>query len=273
MNLSQARVAILGTGNMGEAILAGALRAGVAPDQLICSTLDESRLEFLRSTYGVQVTGDSADAASKADIVVAAVKPQDMDALLGAVAGSLKPGAIVVSVAVGLDLAWLAARLPAGTPIVRIMPNTPAAVGAGVSVMSCGAQVTLDDAGLVRAIFEGAGDVVDIPEKLQAAAGAVSGSGPAYVFAMIDALAEAAVKQGIPRNLAVRLAVGTVGGSARLLAETGEHPALARERVSSPGGTTIAGLHALDAAGVRAAYVAAVEAAVARTHELAAQLG
>lgn len=272
VNLDAIRLTVLGTGNMGEAVLAGALRAGIAPANVTATERRPSQFAVLEQKYGVRATADNAAAVRDADVVVVAVKPKDVHGVLEEIGDTLPPHAVVVSVAVGLSAAFFEDRLPARQPVVRVMPNTPAAIGAGMSALSPGRHASQADVALVMAVFSGTGDVVELPEASQAAAGALSGSGPAYVFYVVDALAEAGVAVGLSRELATRLAVQTVLGAARLLAETGEHPALARERVSSPGGTTIQALRRLDAAGVRAAFLDAVEAARDRTLEISAEL-
>ncbi|WP_425955148.1 pyrroline-5-carboxylate reductase [Xylanimonas sp. McL0601] len=273
MNLDKARLAVLGTGNMGEAVLAGALRAGLAPGNVTATARRPERASELTEKYGVRTTADNVAAAHDADVVVLAVKPKDMAALLSEVGDALRPEAVVVSVAAGLSTGFFEDRLLARQPVVRVMPNTPAAIGAGMSALSAGSHASPADVELVLAVLAGTGDVVEVPESYQAAFGALAGSGPAYVFYVLDALAEAGVAVGLSRALSTRLAVQTLLGSARLIDETGEHPALARERVTSPGGTTVQALRRLDAAGVRAAFVDAVEAARDRTVELAAELG
>jgi pyrroline-5-carboxylate reductase len=272
VNLDTTRLALLGTGNMGEAVLAGALRAGIVPAHVVATGRRAERGAEITQRYGVRTSQVNADAVRDADVVVVAVKPKDVAGLLADIGDALAPHAVVVSVAAGLSVAFFEARLPAKQPVVRVMPNTPAAIGAGMTALSGGTHASPDDVATVLAILSGTGDVVEVPEAYQAAAGAVSGSGPAYMFYVLDALAEAGVAVGLSRDLATRLAVQTMLGSARLIAETGEHPALARERVTSPGGTTVQGLRALDEAGVRAAFVAAVEAARDRTDEIAAEL-
>ncbi len=272
VNLNSTRLAVLGAGNMGEAVLAGALRAGLVPANVIATDRRGTRGPALEQQLGVRSGTDNAAAVRDADVVVVAVKPKDVHGLLEEIGEALPPHAVVVSVAAGLSASFFEDRLPARQPVVRVMPNTPAAIGAGMSALSAGRHASAADVELVIAVMAGTGDVVELPEAYQAAAGAVSGSGPAYVFYVVDALAEAAVAVGLSRQLATRLAVQTVLGSARLLAETGEHPALARERVTSPGGTTIQALRKLDAAGVRAAFMDAVEAARDRTLEISREL-
>jgi pyrroline-5-carboxylate reductase len=267
------RVAFLGTGNMAEAVLAGALASGLAPSDVVATVRRPARGAELAERYGVGTTTDNAEAVDGARVVVVGVKPKDVAAMLDDVAGSLAPDAVVVSVAVGLPLSLYARHLPAGQPVVRTMPNTPAQVGAGVTAVVAGPTTAEADVALVETLLAGTGQTLRITEKEIDAFGAVAGSGPAYVFYVVDALAEAGVLLGLTRDVARRLAVQTVLGSGRLLAETGEHPAILREKVSSPGGTTIQALKRLDEGGVRSAFLTAVEAARDRSRELAAELG
>nr|WP_068205146.1 pyrroline-5-carboxylate reductase [Isoptericola dokdonensis] len=258
---------------MAEAVLAGALASGLAPSDVVATVRRAERGEALADRYGVGTTTDNAAAVAGARIVVVGVKPKDVVALLDLVGPALEPGAVVVSVAAGLPLSLYAAHLPDGQPVVRTMPNTPAQVGAGITAVVAGPTASDDDVALVEALLAGTGETVRITEKDIDAFGALAGSGPAYVFYVVDAMAEAGVLLGLTRDVARRLAVQTVLGSGKLLAETGEHPVVLREKVSSPGGTTIRALQKLDEGGVRAAFLAALEAAQARSKELAAELG
>lgn len=267
------RVAFLGTGTMAEAVLVGALRSGLAPSDVVATARRPERGAELAERYGISTTADNAAAATGARVVVIGVKPKDVGGMLDSVVGALEPDTVVVSVAVGLPLAFYARHLPATQPVVRTMPNTPAQVGAGVTAVVPGPTAAEADVALVEALLAGTGETVRITEKEIDAFGALAGSGPAYVFYVVDAMAEAGVLLGLTRDVARRLAVQTVVGSGRLLAETGEHPAILREKVSSPGGTTIQALKRLDDGGVRAAFLTAVEAARDRSRELAAELG
>jgi len=260
-------VALLGVGTMGEAVLAGVLRSGWSPQDVVAVVRRDERAAELADRYGVRSVPLAEGAAR--DVLVVAVKPQQLDDLLEGAAPSVRPGALVVSVAAGVTTARLAAALPEGVAVVRAMPNTPALVGAGTTAVSAGPGAGEEQLALVSELLSGAGEVVHLPEAQQDAATAVSGSGPAYVLHVLEALVEAGVHAGLPRPTAARLATGTLAGTAALLAETGEHPALLRERVTSPGGTTAAGLRQLDERGVRAALLAAVEAARDRAGELA----
>jgi len=265
------RVAVLGGGVMGEALVGAVLRAGVAPGDVVVAEKVAARAADLAERHHVATTGDAAEAVAGADVVIVAVKPQDVAATLAAVAPRLDPGALVVSVAAGLPIAFYESRLPAGTPVVRVMPNTPAVVGKGASGLAGGTAAGPEHVALAKDLLAATGLVVEVPEKHLDAVTAVSGSGPAYVFYLVDALAEAGVLLGLPRDQALRLAVATFEGASALLAESGEHPVVLRERVSSPGGTTVAALRELDAHAVRAAVLAAAEAARDRSRELAAE--
>jgi len=265
------RLALIGGGVMGAAILAGVLGSGWAADDVEVAEPFAARAQDLAARYGVQVTDDAVQAASRADIVVVAVKPKDVGGLLARIAGSLRAGSLLVSVAAGLPCAFYEQRLPAGTPVVRVMPNTPAVIGKGASAISAGTHATEEHLALTERILAKSGLVVRADEKDLDAVTAISGSGPAYVFYVVDALAEAGVLLGLTRDRSRQLAVATVLGSAALLDSSGEHPVILRERVSSPGGTTVAALRELDAHGVRAAILAAAEAARDRSRELAAE--
>ena len=265
------RLAVLGGGVMGETIVAAALRAGWSIDDVRVTEKSAIRANELSERYGVRAADPNAKVARWADVVVVALKPHDVAGVLDEIAASLRPGTLVVSVAAGLTCARIEAHLPAGTPLVRVMPNTPAVIGRGVSAISAGTHADEEHLALTERVLARTGLVVRAPEKDLDAVTAISGSGPAYVFYVIDAMAEAGVLLGLARDRARELAVATVLGSAAMVQETGEHPVVLRERVSSPGGTTVAGVRELDAHGVRAAIIAAAEAARDRSVELGAQ--
>ncbi|MDT0165366.1 pyrroline-5-carboxylate reductase [Actinotalea sp. AC32] len=265
-------VALLGGGVMGEAILAAVLRAGVPADGVAVCERRVERADELRDRYGVRATEDLTAAVRDAEVVVVALKPGDVRAALTEVADHLAPGAVVLSVAAGLTTAFYERLLPEGTPVLRVMPNTPALVGAGASAVAPGRSATPEHVATGTALLAATGLVVPAAEKDMDAVTAISGSGPAYVFALVDALAEAGVVLGLTRDRALELATATFRGAVALLDETGEHPVVLRERVTSPGGTTAAGLRQLDAHAVRAAVVAAAEAARDRSRALSAEL-
>ena len=266
------RVGVLGGGVMGEAVVAAVLRAGVDLEDVAVSEHSAARATELATRYGVRAADGTASVARRADVVVLAVKPGDMAGVLAEIAPVLRPGTLVVTVAAGLPLASYEAALPEGTAVVRVMPNTPAVIGRGAGGLSAGRHATDADLARVEALLAGTGRLVRVAEEALDAVTAISGSGPAYVFYLVDALAEAGVLLGLPRAQARELAVATFDGASALLVATGEHPVVLRERVSSPGGTTVAALRELDAHGVRAAVLAAAEAARDRSRELAAEL-
>jgi pyrroline-5-carboxylate reductase len=263
------KIAIIGCGNMGEALVAGMLAAGAAkPEHLHATDVVAARVEHLQSRYRVQAGTDNPAAAAWADVVILAVEPQILDGVLDSLGTALTESQLVISVAAGYPIARLAARLPAGARVVRCMPNTPSEVRAGVAALSFGGHVSDEDAQVARAIFESVGRVVVVEERLMDAVTGLSGSGPAYIFLISEALADGGVKAGLPREVALALASQTLLGAARMVLETGEHPARLKDRVASPGGTTIAGLNALEEGRLRASLMSAVEAATRRSQEL-----
>jgi pyrroline-5-carboxylate reductase len=261
-------VAVIGAGVMGETLLSGLLRAGRAPSDLVVAERRKDRAAELREKYGVEVIGN-VEAVEKADTVVLVVKPQDMGAVLDEIAGSVRPGALVVSLAAGITTEFLEQRLPKGTPVVRVMPNTPALVDQGMAAISPGAHCDDEHLAHAESLLSAVGKVVQVPEKHQDAVTAISGSGPAYIFYVTEAMIEAGVFLGLPRTTATELVVQTLYGAATMLRETGDHPGVLRENVTSPGGTTVAALRTLDDHKVRAAFISALEAARDRSHELA----
>lgn len=261
-------VAVIGAGVMGETLLSGLLRAGRAPAELVVAERRPDRAAELREKYGVEVVGN-VEAAERADTIVLVVKPQDMGAVVDEIAGSVKPGALVVSLAAGITTEFLEERLPAGTPVVRVMPNTPALVDEGMAAISPGAHCDDEHLAHAESLLSAVGKVVQVAEKHQDAVTAISGSGPAYIFYVTEAMIEAGVFLGLPRTTATELVVQTLYGAATMLRETGEHPSVLRENVTSPGGTTVAALRTLDDHKVRAAFISALEAARDRSHELA----
>lgn len=257
-------LAIVGGGKMGEALLAGLLRDVLSPSEIIVVEKDEARAAQLAATYGVGI-GDLSDAA-QATTLIAAVKPHDLEALLGKL--DLGPSQLVISVVAGVSTARMQDVLPDGVPVVRCMPNTPALVGQGITAISSGRHATEEHLNAAEALLGAVGKVVRLPESQLDAVTALSGSGPAYFFLFVEALIDSGVLLGLPRPLATELVVQTAYGSATMLRETGEHPVALREAVTSPGGTTIAGTREFEAHGLRAATAAAVEAAARRSKEL-----
>ena len=266
------RVAVLGTGKMGEALLSGMVRAGRRPADLLVTARRPDRAALLQERYGVEAVSN-AEAVKAADTLIVTVKPQDMAALLDELADVLRPGQLLVSLAAGITTAFIEARIPEGVAVVRVMPNTPALVDEGMAAISRGSHC--DEEHLVEAesLLASTGRVVRVPEKQQDAVTAISGSGPAYLFFVVEAMIEAGVHLGLPRTTATELVVQTVVGSAKLLRETGEHPTVLREQVTSPGGTTAAAVRELEDHKVRAAFLTAMEAARDRSRRLAEEAG
>ncbi len=262
-------IGFLGAGVMGEALLAGLISAGTAPSDIVVTDKRASRCVELTEAYGVR-TGTVAEVAA-ADVVMVVVKPQDIGGVLDEVAEHVRSSAVVVSVCAGITLAFIESRLPDGTAVVRVMPNTPALVSAGMSALSPGRDADEAQTQQAKAILESVGSAIVVPEKYLDAVTAVSGSGPAYVFYLVESMVDAGVQLGLPRDIATQLAVETAFGSAKLLRDTRQHPTLAREQVTSPGGTTAAAVRRLDDHGVKAAVAAAAEAAARRSRELAAE--
>ena len=254
------RLAILGAGVMGETLLSGLLRSGWTADQIVATDRRPERHTELVERYGVAMA-ENDEAVAEADTVILVVKPQDMATLLDEIRDSLKPDTLVVSLAAGVDTASIEARLPDGVAVVRVMPNTPAQVDEGMAAISAGAHSDETHLDRVTEILSATGRVVTVPERYQDAVTAISGSGPAYLFFVVEAMIEAGVHLGLPRDIATQLVVQTMLGSAKLLRETGEHPTVLRERVTSPGGTTAAAVRQLEDHKVRAAFLGAMEAA------------
>ncbi|MEI2764999.1 MAG: pyrroline-5-carboxylate reductase [Dermatophilaceae bacterium] len=263
--------AIFGAGVMGETLLSGLLRSGRDPHSIVVTDKRAEHAQTLRDRYAVEVL-DNVEAAQRAQTLVLVVKPQDMDALLSEIHDHIHPGNLVVSLAAGIPTAYLERRLPRGSSVVRVMPNTPALVDEGMAAVSPGAHCTEAHLAEAQALLASCGKVVQVPEKHQDAVTAISGSGPAYIFYVVEAMIEAGVLLGMPRATSTELVVQTLYGAATMLRETGEHPTVLRERVSSPGGTTMAAIRQLDDHKVRAAFMTAMEAAAARSAQLAAGL-
>lgn len=262
-------VGFVGAGQMATALAAGWARAGLldAARSHASDPVPAARAKFEAAT-GVKAVDSNAEVAADADVLVLAVKPQVMAAASAELRQHLLPRHLVVSIAAGVTLDALAAGLGRDVRLVRVMPNTPCLVGASASGYAAGPAATADDVALVGTLFGAVGTAVAVPERLLDAVTGLSGSGPAFVYVMIEALADGGVRAGLPRDVAQALAAQTVLGSAKMVLETGTHPAALKDAVASPGGTTIAGLHALERAGLRAALMDAVTAASDRAAEL-----
>ncbi len=264
----QVQTAILGAGVMGETLLSGLVRAGRRVDRLLVGEKRPERARELEERYGVSVVSN-VEAARKAETVVLVVKPQDMGDLLDEVAGELRPGQLVVSLAAGITTAFIESRVPDEVAVVRVMPNTPALVDEGMAAISAGSHCADRHLAEVESLMSSVGKVLRIPERQQDAVTAISGSGPAYIFFVVESMIEAGVHLGLPRSTATELVIQTLVGSATMLRETGTHPTVLREQVTSPAGTTAAALRELEIHKVRAAFLAAMEAARDRSRALA----
>jgi len=262
------RIAFIGGGNMAEAIIRGLLANGMKAGLIRVAEPVASRREFLTAQYGVAAGDDNCAVAADADLLVLATKPQVAASVLAQLRESIGTGTLVISIMAGVSCAAIEAPLQQGVRVVRVMPNTPALVLEGASALCSGSRATVDDLVVAEALFAQIGVTCRVDEKLMDAVTGLSGSGPAYVLAFLEALADGGVKNGLPRDTAFKLAAQTLLGTARLYLETGEHPASLRDKVTSPGGTTIAGLHALEKGCFRGTVISAIDAAVARSKEL-----
>jgi pyrroline-5-carboxylate reductase len=264
------KVAILGGGRIGESLLSGLLSSGWrTPDEVVVTGRRLERLDELRAAYGVVATADNAAAVAGAGLVVIAVKPQDIDALLGEVGGVLEPEQTVLSVAAAVPTTTIERRVADGVPVVRAMPNTPATVHEGIAGICAGAHADAAHLDLAEEALSHLGAVVRVPERYMDAVTAVSGSGPAYYALIAEAMIEAGILLGLGRETSTQLVVQTMLGTAKLLRDEGMHPVELRESVTSPGGTTIQAIRELEQAGVRAAFLNAIQAAMERGRELA----
>jgi pyrroline-5-carboxylate reductase len=263
------KIAFIGAGKMAEAILKELLRVGWAgPDDVAISDVDGARLEMMATTYGVRATTSNPEAARGAEILLLAVKPQKLEEVLRELTESIDDAIALVSIAMGKSTQSIEALLPEGAPVIRVMPNNPAMVGAAVSVLSYGQYAGDEARSAAQEIFSCLGEVYELDEKLQDAAMAVSGCGPAYFYVLAEALCDAGVRLGLDRALVLKLVTGTMIGSGMMLRETGQHPAQLKDMVTSPGGSTIAALEALEEAGLRNAFYKAVTAAWRRAKEV-----
>jgi pyrroline-5-carboxylate reductase len=266
-------IGFLGAGNMAGALIRGLLQAGVVePENIRASDPRADRLEQLAKEYGVSVTLDNHALVRQSRILVLAVKPQVVDKVLAVVGPDVDQDTLVVSIAAGVPISALEARLPPGTRVVRSMPNVAALALAGATAISAGTHAGERDMEAARALFDAVGRTVTLDESLLDAVTGLSGSGPAYVMLIIEALADGGVKVGLHRDTALLLAAQTVFGSSKLLLDTGEHPGRLKDMVTSPGGTAIAGLHTLESGALRKTLIDAVETASRRAAELGAEM-
>lgn len=263
------KVAFIGSGNMAEALMKGIIDAGLLhASSITACDIDRSRLDYLEKTYGVETSGDNEEGARSCDILFLSVKPHDMDAAMASIRDAVATSQLVISIAAGVKLNKLEQALGDGVPVVRAMPNGPALVGCGITAVTRGASVADSDMEAARVLLGTAGEVMEVGEDLMDVVTAVSGSGPAYFFYLVEALARAAMAAGFSARDAEKLAVGTAVGSMRWLAETGSSPAGLRKKVTSPGGTTEAAIETLEKKGFSELISDAVDAAIRRSREL-----
>jgi pyrroline-5-carboxylate reductase len=263
-------VAVIGAGKIGEVLLSGLLRSGWPVERLLATVRRAERAAELTTRYGIRMT-DNATAVTTADVLAIAVKPQDAAALLAELGAHVPAGKLVVSLCAGLPTSFFAKWLPEGTPVVRVMTNTPALVDAAVSAISAGPFATTEHLALAEEMFTPLGRTIRVPESQQDAVTALSGSGPAYFYFLVEAMIDAGILLGLPRQVAHELIVQTAIGSSIMLRDSGEHPVKLREAVTSPAGTTISAIRELENHRVRAALLSALEAARDRAREIAQQ--
>ncbi len=263
------RLGFIGAGAMAEALIKGILQSKmIAAERIYISDLREERLEELEREYKIKAVQDNKELVSASDIIILAVKPKVISIVLEEVANLINPKQQLVSIAAGITSDVIESYFNSKVAVIRLMPNTPALIGAGAIAYSLGSYATSAEDELIEEIFSTVGSVTKVEEDLMDGVTALSGSGPAYIYLIIEALADAGVNVGLSRNTAMTLAVQTILGATKMVEELGEHPAKLKNRVTSPGGTTITGLKVLEEAGVRSAFYQAIEAATAKSKEL-----
>jgi len=267
--LAKTHIAFLGAGNMAEALVSGMIQSGLTqPSNIFATDVATSRLDVFSQRFDVHVGKDNQQAVEWADILVLCVKPQIMNEVLDGMNVPSSKKLLVISIAAGYPISRVIAHLTKNLSVIRAMPNTPALVREGAIALACGPGVSEHDFQVARRIFEAVGRVVVTEEYLMDAVTGLSGSGPAYIALIIESLSDAGVKMGLSRQVALSLSIQTVLGTAKMVLESGDHPAVLKDRVTSPGGTTIAGLHQLEKGKLRATLMNAVEAATKRSQEL-----
>ena len=267
--LEQLRFAFIGGGNMAEALLKGLLSGlAVAPGRIVATDVLQGRRDYLKATYGIIISADNTQAVRDSDVVILAVKPQVMPEVLRTIASVVSRDKLVISIAAGITIQTLQSALGSDSRVVRVMPNTPALVLSGAAGISPGAAATAQDVALVEQIFGAVGRAVVVSDDLMDAVTGLSGSGPAFVFAFIEALSDGGVLMGLSRQVATVLAAQTVLGAAKMVLETGKHPGELKDMVTSPAGTTIAGMHALESGGLRGVMMEVVRRATERSGAL-----
>lgn len=262
-------VSIIGGGNMGEVIASGIVSSKLVPAKnVVVSDVVKERLDYLKKTYKVCIEADNTKAVKSADLIILAVKPQTMGEALTDIAPAVTKSKLVISIAAGIPTTFIEGYLKKGVRVIRVMPNTPALIGEGAAALAAGSNATDNDLALAQAIFDSVGITVIVKEDLMDTVTGLSGSGPAYGFIIIEALSDAGVKMGLTRDIALKLAAQTLVGAAKLCLRGDRHPGQLKDMVTSPGGTTIAGIKALEDGKLRATLIDAVEAATLRSKEL-----
>ncbi|MFT4548100.1 MAG: pyrroline-5-carboxylate reductase [Verrucomicrobiales bacterium] len=262
------KLGIIGCGKMGSALLKGAIEAGaVSASEVSAFDHYQPSAEALTSATGANLAGSNVEVVENSDAILLCVKPQDMLAALTEI-GTAAAGKLFISIAAGIKIEAIEAAVDAGARVIRIMPNTPALISHGAAAYALGSSATAEDAAFAESLMNAVGSVIEVAEKLLDTVTGLSGSGPAYVYTIIEALSDGGVLCGLPKDKAIQLAAQTVAGAANMVLQTGQHPAVLRDQVTSPGGTTIAGLQALEEGNLRATLISAVEAATERAKEL-----
>jgi pyrroline-5-carboxylate reductase len=267
--LSEKKIAVIGVGNMGTALIGGLLKGKLTqPKNIVAARRTESLLEELKKRFQITVTTENRKAVHAADIIILSIKPQTAATVLEEIADVIEPQQLIVSIMAGITTKFISKKIGKANPIIRAMPNTPALVDEGATALAKGEHATDHHLELASRIFKAVGKVEVLPENLLDAVTGLSGSGPAYIYMVIEALTDGGVKMGIPRTIAVRLAAQTVFGAAKLVIETGKHPAILKDEVTTPGGTAIAAIHELESHGLRNMLINAVVTATQRSKEL-----
>ncbi len=269
MPLNNKRIGFIGGGAMAEAMISGILKAGlIAPEQILVSDLSDGRREHLQKKYGVAATRDNIGVVSHADLLILAVKPYVMGDVLAQTGGHVSENQTIISIAAGITTEFIEKLLVGKVPVVRVIPNTPVLVGAGATAVCCGRWASESHRQLALTMFGAVGLAVPVAENLMDAVTGLSGSGPAYMYVIAEAMADAGVRAGLPREIALALAAQTMLGASRMLLETGSHPGVLKDLVTTPGGTTIEGLYALEEGNLRAVIGKAVENASRRSRQM-----
>ena len=266
---SAQRLGFLGSGNMAEALIRGIVLKSLWPkEHLIASDVSTERLSFIAEHLGIDTTADNRHVVTRSDMIILATKPAQVPAVLSEIADAVTADKLIVSIAAGVTLATIQSAFNKNIAVIRVMPNTPALVLAGMSCLSAGQYAGEDHLAQAMKVFSGVGEALVVDEAHLDAVTALSGSGPAYLFLVLEALSDAGVRAGLPRKIAEKLSAQTVLGAAKMVLETGRHPGELKDMVASPAGTTIEGLAVLEANGVRGAFIEAVDAAYRRAKEL-----